>query len=216
MQTATAPASLAGRREWTGLFVLGDTFVMSDETTQSQSTYVTPEPMARAAKWGLDLPRTTVSITHKAMWGLSTVRGTFTAVRGEGEVLQDGTGAGTLIIDASSVDTANAKRDTHLRSADFFDVEHHRDITFVARRVQPEGDGTAEVTGELTVAGTTRPLAFRARITESSERAVSLAAEVRVDRAEFGMTWNNLGMVIGKTTVNVKACFIRLPSGTVN
>jgi polyisoprenoid-binding protein YceI len=188
---------------------------MSDETTESPSTYVTPEPTARAAKWHLDLSRTTVSITHTAMWGLSTVRGTFTAVRGEGEMLQDGSGAGTLIIDASSVDTANAKRDEHLRSADFFDVKHHPDITFIARRVQPEGDGTAEVTGELTVAGTMRQLAFAARITESSERAVSLAAEVLVDRKEFGMTWNNLGMLIGKTTVNVKACFILSPD-TVN
>jgi polyisoprenoid-binding protein YceI len=189
---------------------------MPGENQETQSMYVPADPGGLAGKWRLDVSRTTVSISHKAMWGLSTVKGTLAAVRGEGEVLHDGSGTGTVTIDATSVDTANRKRDTHLRSADFFDVEHHPTIDFVAQRIRPNGDGTAEITGELTAAGTTRPVAFTAQVTESADGSVSVVAELPVDRTNFGMTWNNLGMLIGKTSVSVKARFDRVPQDAGN
>jgi polyisoprenoid-binding protein YceI len=189
---------------------------MPGENQETQSMYVPANPRGLAGKWHLDVSRTTVNISHKAMWGLSTVRGTLAAVRGEGETIHDGSGTGTVTIDAASVDTANGKRDAHLRSADFFDVEHHPTINFLAQRIQPNGDGTAEVTGELTAAGTTRPVAFTALVTESADGGVLLVAEVPVDRTKFGMTWNNLGMLIGMTSVSVKARFDRVPQDAGN
>ncbi len=75
--------------------------------------------------WQLDATRSTVAISHVTMWGMVTVKGTFTGVSGEGEVRPDGTVRGAVTLDAASLDTKHTKRDEHLRSADFFDVEHH-------------------------------------------------------------------------------------------
>ena len=62
---------------------------------------------------------------------------------------------------AASVDTKNPRRDKHLRSADFFDVDNHKDITFTAEGATPAGDGV-RITGTLTVRGVTRrPLSTR-------------------------------------------------------
>ena len=75
--------------------------------------------------WQLDPSATTVAVRQKTMWGLVTVKGAFTAVTGQGEVRADGSAVGTLTLRAASLDTGNAKRDTHLKSADFFDADNH-------------------------------------------------------------------------------------------
>jgi polyisoprenoid-binding protein YceI len=137
------------------------------------------------------------------------VRGTCTEVSGQGEVLADGSAGGSLTIGAASVDTGNARRDTHLRSADFFDADRNPSIVFTALRITPGADGTAEVNGDLTARGLTRPLTFSARVTEDTTGAVTLAAEVIIDRGRYAMTWNKLGMITGQATIAVTACFTR-------
>ena len=107
------------------------------------------------------------------------------------------------------MDTGNARRDTHLRSADFFDADRNPSIVFTALRVTPGADGTAEVNGDLTARGLTRPLAFSARVTEAATGGVTVAAEVVIDRGRYAMTWNKLGMITGPATVTVTACFTR-------
>src|SRR5690348_7090341 len=108
--------------------------------------------------WQLDPAASTVGLRHKTMWGLVTVKGTFTAVSGRGEVRPDGSATGTVTLDAASLDTKSAKRDTHLRSADFFDADHHPEITLAVRGADRlDGDGV-RVTGQLTVRGISRPL----------------------------------------------------------
>jgi polyisoprenoid-binding protein YceI len=92
-----------------------------------------------------------------------------------------------------SIDTKNKKRDERLRSAEFFDAANHPAISFTAKAVQPSGDGVT-VTGQLTVRGQTRPLAFDAVIAVPAASEVSLDAEVRINRADFGITWNQMGM----------------------
>ncbi|MER5596946.1 YceI family protein [Streptomyces sp. NPDC002265] len=160
--------------------------------------------------WQLDPSASAVALRHRTMWGLVNVKGVFGAVAGQGEVAADGTATGTLTLDVASLDTKNAKRDTHLRSADLFDADNHPEITFVARHVERGGDGdTVEVSGQLTVRGISRPLSFPARVTAADAGALTLDAEFTVDRAEFGMGWNQLGMIRGLTTVTTTLRFTR-------
>lgn len=159
--------------------------------------------------WQLDPVRSTVAVSHKTMWGLVTVKGAFTAITGEGEVGPDGSASGTVTMDAASLDTKNTKRDTHLRSADFFDAENHPAITFAIRDAVPGKDDTVEVTGQLTVRGVSRPQSFTARVTEAGPDGVTLTAELTVDREQFEMGWNQLGMMRGLTTVTTTLRFAR-------
>jgi polyisoprenoid-binding protein YceI len=164
---------------------------------------ITAEP----GLWKLDDAHSSVTFKHKTIWGLVTVKGRFTSVSGEGEVLPDGAARGTLTIDAASLDTKHAKRDAHLRSGDFFDIERHPSIVFAARSITPGTDGAVRVEGTLTVRDTTRPLTFAARATKAGPDAVSLSAELPVDRADFGLNWNQLGMLRGLATVSVDLRF---------
>ena len=158
-------------------------------------------------EWVLDPRNSTIRLKSKSM-GLIPVNGVFSEVSGSGTVSPDGTATGTLQVAAASIDTRNAKRDTHLRSADFFDSDNHPDITFTADDIQPSARGVA-VTGALTVRGRTRPLSFDATPAVPGDGEVWLDAEVRVDRTDFGITWNQLGMVAKTSTLAIHAVFTR-------
>ncbi len=182
---------------------------MSD--TDSSSTQQAPvEPPVSPGRWVLDPARSTVSIGTPTFWGLLNVKGVFSRVSGEGEVRADGSAHGTLTIDAASVDTKQGKRDTHLRSKDFFDVEKHPTLSFTASEVSAGADGTATVSGELTVRGTSKPYTFTARTSEVSADAVTLTAELVIARADFGITWNQAGMIKPDTAVAITARFTRV------
>jgi polyisoprenoid-binding protein YceI len=127
-------------------------------------------------------------------------------------VSPDGSAHGTLTIDTASVDTKQAKRDTHLRSADFFDVDNHPSIIFIASGATANSDGTVEVTGELTVRGHTRPLIFTTQASETSANAVTLTADLSINRTDFDMTWNQFRMMKPLTSVTVAARFTRQPA----
>ena len=90
-----------------------------------------------AGAWQLDAARTSVTLRSKSVWGLVSVRGRFTEVSGNGVVTPGGTVNGQVVIDAKSVDTHNAKRDQHLRSAEFFNVDEHPTITFTVTAYAP-------------------------------------------------------------------------------
>jgi polyisoprenoid-binding protein YceI len=162
-----------------------------------------------AGSWVLDATRSSVEIKHKSMWGLATVRAAFTRLSGEGEIGLDGSAHGTLTIETASIHSKQAKLDNHLRSADFFDVERYPAFTFAATDVVTDNPGTAEVTGHLTVLGTTRPLTFSARTTTAGPDDVTLRSEVVIDRNDFGMGWNRAGMIKGLTTVTLTTRFTR-------
>ncbi|WP_033320455.1 YceI family protein [Streptomyces yerevanensis] len=159
--------------------------------------------------WQLDPALSTVAVRQKTMWGMVTVNGTFAGITGDGEVRPDGSASGTVTLDAASLDTKHEKRDKHLRSADFFDVDRHPTITFTVRSCVPRTDDTVEVSGQLTVRGVSRPVSFTARATDSSADAVTLAAELTVDRTEFGISWNQMGMMRGLTTITTSLRFAR-------
>ncbi|MFF4801676.1 YceI family protein [Streptomyces sp. NPDC001351] len=159
--------------------------------------------------WQLDATASTVALRHKTMWGLVTVKGTFGSIGGQGEVQPDGSATGTLTLDAATLDTKNKKRDEHLRSADFFDTANHPEITFAVRSAKAGASDTVEVSGRLTVRGISRPQTLTARLAGADADALTLDTEFTVDRGEFGLGWNQLGMIRGLTTVTATLRFVR-------
>ena len=163
---------------------------------------------AGVGQWVLNGPASTVRIAHKTLWGLVTVKGAFTRLAGSGSIEPGGKLAGTLSIDAASIDTKNKKRDTHLRSAEFFDVEQYPQITVGISSATIVGD-EVRLQAELTVKGIREPLPLTARISETTKNAVAVTVETKVDRDRFGMSWNQMSMIKGLTTVTVPAVFSR-------
>jgi polyisoprenoid-binding protein YceI len=164
--------------------------------------------VAGPGTWALDAAHSSAAFRHKTIWGLATVRGTFSDLTGSAQILPDGSAQGRLEIGAASLDTKNAKRDTHLKSAAFFNAGDHPRIVLEVRRATRSGS-TVSGSGDLTVAGATRPLDFTATVTEATADAITVRAEVEVDRASFGMTWNQMGMLKGLATVSIVAKFTR-------
>jgi polyisoprenoid-binding protein YceI len=158
-----------------------------------------------AGSWTLDPSRSSVRLSSKAL-GLIPVRGQFKAVRATGTITADGTVGGTFTVATASIDTRNAKRDTHLRSADLFDSDQYPDITFVVGNAELTGPD-AVVTGALTVHGVTRPLTFGATVSIRGDGEIGLDATIRVNRADFGLTWNVLGTASMLSTITVQATF---------
>ncbi|HEU5353891.1 MAG TPA: YceI family protein [Actinocrinis sp.] len=157
----------------------------------------------------LDPARSTVAIRHKTIWGLVTVNGTFTSVSGEGKLDADGTAAGVINVRAASVDTKNTKRDNHLRSDEFFAAERYPVIKFDVLAAEQGTDGTVRVDGRLTVRDVTQPLTITATLASAEPAGVTLVTQFDVDRAAFGITWNQLGMIRGHATVSATLRFTR-------
>ncbi len=160
-----------------------------------------------AGEWVLDPRKSSIRLKSRVM-GLIPVHGVFREVRGNGTISPGGAVSGSLTVLAASIDTNNTRRDTHLRSADFFDCGSKPDITFAADGARPADQGIA-VTGALTVRGRTRPLSFGAAASVLGDGEVWLDAEVRINRADFGLSWNRLGMVPVNNTVAIHAVFSR-------
>jgi polyisoprenoid-binding protein YceI len=162
-----------------------------------------------AGFWVLDAGRSTVALRSRSIWGMAPVKGTFTELTGEGIVSPTGEVTGTLKVAAASIDTKIKKRDSHLRSADFFDSDGYPDIVFTARTLTTSADGGLAVIGTLRVRDETRPITVPIRVSASGDELAQLDAEITVDRSEFGLTWNQLGMVSLKNVINVRAVFTR-------
>ncbi|TXS48580.1 polyisoprenoid-binding protein [Streptomyces sp. uw30] len=122
-------------------------------------------------------------------------------------------------IDATQVYTGQPDRDAHLRSADFFDVEHHPTWTFVGSSVHQLSATEFEVTGDLTVRGVTRPVVFDVTYLgqwdtpwwedgrdRGPRRRAGFTATTRINRHDFGVSWNDLvdrGGVVVSSMVDV-------------
>jgi polyisoprenoid-binding protein YceI len=163
---------------------------------------------ALAGEWVLDPRRSSIQLKTRSMWSLTPVDGVFRQVNGQGTVSPDGEVSGTVTVAAASIDTNNTRRDTHLRSTDFFDSAHHPDITFTTDGIWPSGQDVA-VTGALTVRDRTRPLSFAAAASVPGDGELGLDAEVPINRADFGLTWNLLGMASMHNALTIHAVFTR-------
>jgi polyisoprenoid-binding protein YceI len=156
----------------------------------------------------LDKDRSTVALRSRSMWGLAPVKGVFRELDGDATISPSGEVTGRITVAAGSVDTANPKRDTHLRSNDFFLSEKYPAITFTVNSLTPAGEG-ASVSGTLTVRDKTLPVTFPASASQLDGGAIALDATLQVDRSEFGLTWNQLGMASMKNTITIHAVFTK-------
>lgn len=153
--------------------------------------------MLIAASYSVDNPHTTVGFAVKHMM-VSTTRGQFDKVAGQVEI-DDADLARCRIdvtIEAASVDTRNAKRDEHLRGADFLDVAKYPLITFKSSRFEKAADGRLLAIGNLTIHGVTRPVTLTVDSIAPPSKALSGAtvrgasATGKLSRKDFGLVWN--------------------------
>lgn len=148
-----------------------------------------------AGTFVLDPTHTTLSfVTRHAM--VTKVRGSFEDF--EGQAVVDGANPANSTLEVkiktASVDTRNADRDGHLRSADFFDSEKFPYITFVGKGFVIDGD-TVSVTGDLTIKDVTKSVTFPLEYAGSAKdpfgnTRVGFEGSVQVLRSDFGLTWN--------------------------
>jgi polyisoprenoid-binding protein YceI len=142
------------------------------------------------------------------------VRGWFERLEGEGAVGPDRKVAGQLVIDAGSLNTKNKQRDRHLHSADFFDAQGHPRVVVTVSPAELTRGAQLAAEGELEAAGVREPLSFPAEVVDASPDAVTLQAELTVDRSRFGMTWSPLRMTSMQATGSVTARFTRAGAGS--
>lgn len=145
--------------------------------------------------WTIDTAHTTVGFVARHM-GLSKVRGQFTGFRGdiEGDPQDITSARGRFEIDLASVDTGNADRDAHLKSADFFDVEKYPTMVFVGKSITPDGDDY-KVVGDLTIKDVTKEVKLRYEHGGEGQdpygnRKVGGTLTGTIKRSEWGLTWN--------------------------
>ena len=138
------------------------------------------------------------------------MHGSFETFGGEGRVDPDGRVSGHLTIDAKLLTTKNRKRDKHLRSPDFFDVEHHPSVTFTLGGLVPDGDRPLQARVTLEAAGRRTELEPTVEVVSAASDAVVLHSTVVVDRTIFDMTWSPLGMASRQARGEVTARFVRV------
>lgn len=175
------------------------------------------------ATWNLDPAHSRANFSARHMM-VTTVRGGFDKLSGTLEFDPKNPQASSVnaTIEAASINTGVGDRDNHLRSADFLDVENYPTITFKSTNVKVTGDDSADVTGDLTIRGVTRPVTLKVEfLGESSgmgtERA-GFEATTKINREEFGLTWNVAletgGVLVGKDiTLNIDAQVIKATQG---
>ncbi|HSK93591.1 MAG TPA: YceI family protein [Candidatus Angelobacter sp.] len=145
--------------------------------------------------WTLDPAHSSVTFSAKHMM-VTTVRGSMQIRDFDLDLdLDDLTRSSVRVsLDASSIDTGMQQRDAHLRSADFLAVDEHPTIDFVSTRIEPAGDAY-RIAGDLTIRGTTRSIVLDAEYAGTvtnmqGGRSAGFSATARIDREEFGLTWN--------------------------
>jgi polyisoprenoid-binding protein YceI len=179
-------------------------------------------PQTTTTTWNIDPVHSGAEFKVKHMM-ISNVKGQFTVVNGilsldEGDLTNSRVEAS---LDAASVNTRDAQRDAHLKSADFFDVEKFPTLSFKSTRVSRTGDGELAVVGELTIRGVTRAVVFNVEGPTAPGKdpwgntRVGLSATTKVNRKDFGLTWNAAletgGILVGdEVTITLDIQFLKV------
>lgn len=162
---------------------------------------------AFASEWDIDSSHTASQFSVRHMM-ISTVRGQFGKTTGSVTLDEKDITKSTInvAIDVSTIDTREAKRDAHLKSPDFFDVEKFPTMTFKSTKIVKKGK-TLSVTGDLTIRDVTKPVTLEnVTITEPvttpwGGKARGVTATGKINRKDFGITWNKAleagGVVVG-------------------
>jgi polyisoprenoid-binding protein YceI len=147
--------------------------------------------------WKLDPVHSVAEFKVKHMM-ISHVKGQFTGIAGVLSLNEDDIGASSVeaTIDASTINTREAQRDAHLKSGDFFDVEHFPTLSFRSTQVKRSGEGELTVAGDLTIHGITRQVSFQVegpigpRKDPWGGTRMGFSATTRINRKDFGLAWN--------------------------
>src|SRR5437868_11962279 len=183
------------------------------------STQATPQTMT--STWKIDPVHSVAEFKVKHMM-ISNVKGQFTAVTGiatldETDVTKSRVEAS---IDAASINTRDAQRDAHLKSADFFDVQKFPTLSFKSKRVDRSRHGELAVTGDLTIHGVTREVVFEVEGPTPPAKdpwgntRVGVSATTKISRKDYGLTWNagleTGGILVGDdVTVTLDVEFVK-------
>jgi polyisoprenoid-binding protein YceI len=161
-----------------------------------------------ATKWDFDFTHSNVDFSVRHLL-VSKVRGRFNKWSGTLLIDEADLGASSVEvqIDAASVDTSEPKRDEHLRSADFFDVEKFPHLTFKSTRVEKNGDDRLRVAGDLSLHGFTHPVVLDVERGGSVRdpwglQRTGFTITASIDRKDFGITFNQAldhgGLALGE------------------
>lgn len=164
--------------------------------------------------WNIDAAHSQATFSVKHMM-ISTVKGHFEVLSGQLELDEQHPENSWVEaeVDAASINTRDAKRDGHLRSADFFDVEKYPKITFRSNRVEAKGDNEYRVTGNLTIHGVTKEVTFDADYAGQLPKdpfgfqRAAFNAKTTINRKDFGLNWNvalETGGVMVSEKVNIE------------
>jgi polyisoprenoid-binding protein YceI len=180
----------------------------------------TPPQAGTKTTWTIDPAHSHVGFGIKHLM-IATVRGSFTQVQGAVTVDEsDPTSASLdITIPTASVTTGDEKRDGHLRSADFFDVERFPTMTFRSKRVEAKSNQTFRVVGDLTIRDVTREVPLdvemlgRAKDPWGKEHA-AFEATTNIKRGDYGLTWNAAletgGVLVGdEVKISIEAQLLR-------
>jgi polyisoprenoid-binding protein YceI len=145
--------------------------------------------------WSADPAHSSFGFSVKHL-GIATVRGTFGEF--EGKIVLDGELADAKITGSAkvtSIDTSQPDRDTHLRSADFFDAEQYPELTFNSTSIAELDDETFEITGDLTMHGVTKPITLKAELQGAEvdpwgNDRLGFEITGQLERSEWGMKFN--------------------------
>lgn len=149
------------------------------------------------SKWVVDATHSGIDFSVKHMM-VSKVKGAFHNFNAtiEADPTDLTTASIDFTVDVASIDTRNADRDGHLKSADFFDAEKFPTMTFKATSVTKKGEDEYSVTGDLNMHGVTHPETFNvtfegvAKDPMSGAEKIGFSAEGKVKRSDYGLTWN--------------------------
>ncbi len=146
--------------------------------------------------WQLDKSHTSIDFSVRHMM-ISKARGQFTSFDGDFNLNESKPEESTVrvTIDTASINTRDEKRDGHLRSPDFFDVETYPQILFQSTRVDRTGEKTAKLHGDLTIRDVTKPVVLDVTFVGQSvspwgASAYGFEAATRISRKQWGLEWN--------------------------
>ncbi|HWK09485.1 MAG TPA: YceI family protein [Vicinamibacterales bacterium] len=167
----------------------------------------TTAPTGTLTAWSVDQSHSHVEFAVRHLM-IATVKGRFGVVRGtvHSDDPDPAKGRVDIEIDVNSIDTREAQRDAHLKSADFFETEKYPHITFRSTRIEDARSDRFTLIGDLTMHGVTREVALdvtsegRNRDPWGGERA-GFTATAKIKRSDFGLTWNQAletgGVLVG-------------------
>jgi polyisoprenoid-binding protein YceI len=174
-------------------------------TSQPTST---PTAELPEGTWRVDPEASEVTFSSRGMFGLVPVRGTFGVY--EGELVLDGRNVhGELRIQAATLNTNNKKRDTHLRSADFFHVTVHPTVTFSVIELVPSADGMLHLAGTLRIRDNELRIDTPVEARRLADDRLHLATKVSVDRDAAGVGWSKMGMIRGKAHLGASIVLVQ-------